>query len=65
MARELVARGIVSRIRYETVRCVLKNELTSCRWMQRCYPPVPEEAFVVSMEKVLDLYTSPTMHAIR
>ena len=28
LARELEARGIVSRIRYETVRCMLKNELT-------------------------------------
>lgn len=27
--------------------------------MQRGYPPVPEEAFVALMEKVLDLYSQP------
>ena len=27
------------------------------RRVQRCYPPVPEEAFVASMEKGLDLYS--------
>ena len=60
LAREWVARGIVSRIRYETVRRVLKNELTPWHRVQRCYPQVPPEVdFVIPREKVLDLYSQP------
>ena len=59
LARERVAWGIASRIRYETVRRVLKNELTPWRRVQRCYPPVPEADFMISREKVLDLYSQP------
>ena len=59
LARKRVARGIVSRIRYETVRRVLKNELTICRRVQRCYSPVLEADFVIPRERVLDLYSQP------
>ena len=37
LARELEVWGIVPRIRYETVRCVLKNELTPWCQVQRCW----------------------------
>ena len=60
LARERVARGIVSRISYETVRRVLKNELTTWWRVQRGYPPVPPEAdFVIPRERVLNLYSQP------
>ena len=60
LARELVTRGIASRISYETVRRVLKKELTPWRRVQRCYPPVPPEAdFVSRMEAVLNRYSWP------
>ena len=55
LARELEVRGIVSRISYETVRRVLKNELTPWHRVQRCYPPVsPEADFMIPMEAVLN-----------
>ena len=60
LARELVARGMASRISYETVRRVLKKELTSWRRVPRCYPPVPPEAdFVIRREAVRDRYSRP------
>ena len=59
LARELAARGVGPRISHETVRRTLKNELTPWRRVQRCYPPVQEEAFVVAMEAVLDRYSRP------
>ncbi len=58
LARERVARGMASRIRYETMRRVLKKELTPWRRVQRCYPPVPPEAgFVIRREAVRDRYS--------
>ena len=61
LARELVARGIASRIRYETVRRVLKkNELTPWWRVQRGYPPVsPEADFVTPRETGLNHYRRP------
>ena len=57
--RALARARVASRIRYETVRRVLKNELTPWRRVQRGYPPVPEADFVIPMEAVLDLYSQP------
>ena len=59
LARELETRGIVSRISYETVRCVLKNELMSGCRVQRGYPPVPEADCVVPREAMGALYSQP------
>ena len=52
-------RGIVPRIRYETVRCMIEKELVPYFYGQRCYRPVPEADFGVPMEAVLDLYSQP------
>ena len=60
LARARVARGIASRIRYETVRRVLKKELTPWRRVQRGDPPVsPEADFVIRREAVRDRYSRP------
>ncbi len=65
LARARGGEGIVSRIRYETVRRVLKNELTPMRRVKRGYPPVPETDFVIPRERVWELYSRPTMRAIQ
>ena len=59
LARELAARGVGPRISYETVRRTLKKRTTPWRRVPRGYPTVPEEEFVASMEKGLDLYSQP------
>ena len=59
LARAREVRGIVPRIRHETVRCALKNELTSGRRVPCGYPPVPEADFVIPRERGRDLYSQP------
>ena len=53
------ARGLVPRIRYETMRCTLKTELTPWRRVQRGYPPGRAADFAVPMETGRELYSQP------
>ncbi len=63
LARELETWGIVPRIHHATVRCVLKNELTPWRRVQRGYPP--EADFVIRGKRGETSTASSTLHAIR
>ena len=63
LARAREARGIVPRIRYETVRCTLKNELTPWRRIQRRYPPVRAADFVAPMKRCGSSIAGRTMRA--
>ena len=49
----------MTRIRYETVRCALKNELTTCFRAPRGYPLGRAADFAVPMEAERDLYNQP------